>query len=75
MPGVAGSDRTPRMKRKTLPRQICPHCRKLRKVMPSGLFELHPVHGRWKPSMCRGSGEPAHPAHPTPLPPKPSPKR
>jgi hypothetical protein len=39
-----------------LPPAICPFCRKPKKVMPSGLFELHTVVGKWKKSMCRGSG-------------------
>lgn len=45
-------------KPKALPKASCPFCRKPVDVMPSGLFAMHPVKGKWKASMCRGSGKP-----------------
>ena len=44
---------------KPIRRARCPHCGASREVMPSGLFEIHVVVGRWSRSMCRGSGTPA----------------
>lgn len=55
---MGDDQKTPRF-RKLRPTAICPHCRKQKEVTVAGLFVLHIVQGRWNPSMCRGSGQPA----------------
>jgi hypothetical protein len=55
---ASDADKTPNLKRRRT-FMICPHCRKSVEVMPSGLFALHPVQGKWARSMCRGGGAPA----------------
>lgn len=60
---MGDEDDTPSF-RKPRPRAICPHCRKEKEITVAGLFVLHTVKGRWSPSMCRGSGEPAMPLNP-----------
>jgi hypothetical protein len=48
---ASDADKTPNLKRQRT-FMICPHCRKSVEVMPSGLFALHPVQGKWARSMC-----------------------